>query len=547
MEQDVTAAQKRRPTLPRVSVGLFGRISVGTRILAAVGLMALIAVVVGGAGLVAQARANSAAKATYQHALVPATTLARLKSSIQRNTIFMSFGAMSPDPAVADKMVGVAAAEDPVQDQTLAAYRATSTFAHDPRLTEVAELVTFYRQVRHDKMAALARAHNTDEYFRVWNTEVNPKVQKANVALEGLIKAETEAAEKQAKASAASYAANRLFLIAALTVGLLVSLAVAWTVTRRIKHSLGAVAGALHQVGDGNLTARVEVSTQDELGQMGQALNRATENMSQLIRAIDDSAGELTGASRDLFDVSGQIATSVSAISSQAEVVASSADNVSANVAELAAASEEMGASITEISRNASHAVGVADRAADVADSTNRIVTELGESSGRISEVIQTINNIAEQTNLLALNATIEAARAGEQGKGFAVVAGEVKDLAQETTRATSDIASRIAAIQNDITKAVDAISEITSIVGGISTHQTSIATAVEEQSATASEINRTVSAAALASADIAGTIAAVANASQVANAGAGDAHTAAEAVSRRSDHLKTLIANFTV
>ncbi|GAB1644629.1 methyl-accepting chemotaxis protein [Krasilnikovia sp. MM14-A1259] len=547
MEQDVIVAPKRRRAVPRISSGLFGRISVSTRILAAVGMMALIAVVVGGGGLVAQARANSATDATYQHALVPATAIARLKSSIQRTTIFMSFGALTPDPAVSDKMLGVAAAEDAVQDEALASYRATSTFAHDPRLTVVADLVTFYRQVRQDKMAALARTHQTDEYFRVWNTEVNPRIQTANVALEGLIKAETAAAAKQSAASTASYQANRMFLIVVLAGGLVVALWVAWSVTRRIKRSLGAVADALTRVGDGDLTGRVEVRAQDELGRMGEALNRATANMGELIRAIDDSASELTDASRELFDVSGQIATSVNHISSQAEVVANAADNVSANVTELAASSEQMGSSITEISRNASHAVGVADRATEVADSTNRIVTELGDSSGRISEVIQTINSIAEQTNLLALNATIEAARAGDAGKGFAVVAGEVKDLAQETTRATSDIASRIAAIQNDITKAVDAIGEITSIVGGISSHQTSIATAVEEQTATASEINRTVNAAAVASQDIAGNIAAVANASQVANAGAGDAHTAAEAVSRKSDHLKTLIANFTV
>ena len=194
------------------------------------------------------------------------------------------------------------------------------------------------------------------------------------------------------------------------------------------------------------------------------------------------SAQALGGSSEELTSVSTTIAASAEQASAQANVVSAAAEQVSRNVQTVATGAEEMGASIREIAQNANEAARVAGTAVEVAHATNETVCKLGASSREIGEVVKVITSIAEQTNLLALNATIEAARAGEAGKGFAVVANEVKDLAQETAKATENISRMIEAIQGDTAGAVEAIGQISAVIGQINDYQTTIASAVEEQ-----------------------------------------------------------------
>jgi methyl-accepting chemotaxis protein len=204
-----------------------------------------------------------------------------------------------------------------------------------------------------------------------------------------------------------------------------------------------------------------------------------------------------------------------------------------------------MTASIREIASSAADAAGVASRAVTAARSTNEAVSKLGESSAEIGNVIKVITSIAEQTNLLALNATIEAARAGEAGKGFAVVAGEVKELAQETGKATEDIGRRIEAIQSDTTAAVAAISEISQIIASINDSQTTIATAVEEQTATTNEMGRNVTEAATGAHEIARNMAVVASAAADATRGAADTAQAAGELAHMAAQMQQLVGQF--
>jgi methyl-accepting chemotaxis protein len=287
-------------------------------------------------------------------------------------------------------------------------------------------------------------------------------------------------------------------------VGLVLSGTLALWTARLIVSPVRRVRDLLGKMADGDLTEPVAVDSRDEVGQMAAALERMRAAMRDTVSRIVDTSGALSTHSRHLTEVSGSIAASAHQMSAQANVVSQTADDVSRNVQTVASGSEEMGASISQIAHNANEAVTVAAQAVEVAVGTTGTMSKLGESSAQIADVVKVITSIAEQTNLLALNATIEAARAGEAGKGFAVVASEVKDLAQETARATEDISRRVDAIQADTAGAVDAIAEISAIIGRINDYQLTIASAVEQQSATTGEITRSVAEAATGSSEIA-------------------------------------------
>jgi methyl-accepting chemotaxis protein len=190
-------------------------------------------------------------------------------------------------------------------------------------------------------------------------------------------------------------------------------------------------------------------------------------------------------------------------------------------------------------------AAKVANGAVHVAETTNATITKLGESSQEIGNVIKLITSIAQQTNLLALNATIEAARAGEAGKGFAVVANEVKELAKETTKATEDISQKIAAIQGDTQGAVAAIKQISSVINQINDISNTIASAVEEQTATTNEINRNIAEAAKGSTEIAQNITGVAQAAQSTSGGATQTQSASGELSKMASELQMLVSHF--
>jgi methyl-accepting chemotaxis protein len=268
---------------------------------------------------------------------------------------------------------------------------------------------------------------------------------------------------------------------------------------------------------------------------------RARHALAEIMSTIGEMAVTIAAAAEELTAVSQQLSGNAGDTAQQAGAASTTSEQVSANVNVVAASSEEMMASIREISKSATEAARVAKAAVTIAETTNSTIHQLGTSSAEIGKVIKVITSIPQQTNLLALNATIEAARAGEAGKGFAVVANEVKELAKETARATEEIGQKIEAIQNDTQAAVKAIGEVSQIINQVNDISNVIASAVEEQTATTTEIGRNVTEAAMGTNEIATSISGVARSAQATMAGAADTQTSARSLSEMASKLQML------
>ncbi|MEV6599862.1 methyl-accepting chemotaxis protein [Actinoplanes sp. NPDC051346] len=360
--------------------------------------------------------------------------------------------------------------------------------------------------------------------------------------------ASTTAASARAEAEAGDAAArSETLMMVAGAAALLLAALLALLVTRSITRPLAATVAALDRVVAKDLTVRVPVIGRDELSTMARAVNGTLDVFTAALQTISTSSTTLAGRSQELTAASEQVARAAQDAAGESDRASSAAEEVSANVQTVAAGTEEMTAAISEISSSAGLAARVAQNGVASAQEAGSTVGRLGRSSSEISDVVKLITTIAEQTNLLALNATIEAARAGELGKGFAVVAGEVKELAQATARATEDITSRVTAIQSDSEAAVGVIDRISEIIGEVNEHVTTIAAAVEEQTATTAEMGRNITEAATASGDIAVNIHALATAAQGTAAGMSESRRTAVELADMSDDLRQVVGQFRV
>ncbi|PPK65301.1 methyl-accepting chemotaxis protein [Actinokineospora auranticolor] len=414
--------------------------------------------------------------------------------------------------------------------------------------TDLAEFTLQWGQVRDlygKLLLPAAEAGDSAGWWEAYTKRVQPEIKQAVAELDGLeARRDAESAAQRADADSVR-SSGELWTLVVLGLALLAAVALGVVVTRRIVRQLGAVSEVLLGLSRGDLTARVRVSGGDEVARMAGSLNDALDSVGSALAEIGQSAGELRTAAGRVASTSGRMAKDADSGRARTGEVAESAASVTTNVQSVASGSQEMSVAVSAIAQSAGKAVRVVEQAVTAAAGTAETVSRLGVSSSEIGAVVKAITAIAEQTNLLALNATIEAARAGDAGKGFAVVAGEVKDLAQETAKATEDISRRVEAIQADTGAAVAAIAEINGIIGEINQHQLTIASAVEEQEATTGEMNRNLAAAASGSSDISTHIAEVAAVADSVAEGAGDTRSAARDLSLLSARLNALVSRF--
>ncbi|MBT3766540.1 MAG: methyl-accepting chemotaxis protein [Rhodospirillales bacterium] len=360
------------------------------------------------------------------------------------------------------------------------------------------------------------------------------------------------------------------FLVA---VGLLLGLGV--LVMRSITRPMANISEVTSQLANGQRDVEVPATeNKDEVGTLARALLVFKENLAETERlkveqeesekrsvevqrtasldmanrfeaSIGGIVTAVSGAATQMQSSSQSMSATAEQTTSQAGMVAEAAERASSNVQTVATAAEELSSSINEISRQVAESANVAGGAVTEAGRVNEQVLGLAEAANKIGEVVGLISDIAEQTNLLALNATIEAARAGDAGKGFAVVASEVKNLANQTAKATEEISGQIGAIQSATQDAVGAIGNITGTIGQINEIASSIASAVEEQGAATNEIARNVQEAAGGTEEVTTNISGVSQAATENGSSAQELLGASNELSEQAESLSSEVNTF--
>ncbi|TNM59621.1 methyl-accepting chemotaxis protein [Streptomyces sp. NP160] len=454
--------------------------------------------------------------------------------------------ALAPDAAGTEAALDKLDADQKALDEQWAEYLASDPASTPAQQEAFTSALADWRTAA-QQLIPLARDNDLAGFVDLRAKAANPAAQAAGAALADITQTEGEAADKIAADGAAAYRSAVALLVSCSVLAVALAVGIALVVSRSVTRPLSKVVDVMAGVAQGRLDRRVGLDTTDEVGQLAASTDASLDALSTAMREITAEARSLASSSASLSSVSTQMASGAEEAATQTQVVSAASEQVTASISTVAAAGEEMTAAIAQIASATTDASQMATSAVTAAGSAGGAIERLGVSSREIGDVVKLITSIAEQTNLLALNATIEAARAGELGKGFAVVAGEVKELARQTAQATDEIIGKVSATQNDASAAAAAVTEISEVIGRIDEVQATIAAAVEEQSATTSEMVRNVTEISTGSAQISANVSDIARGTDQNRESAGHTATTAGTLAASASKLQELTGRFTV
>lgn len=471
---------------------------------------------------------------------------ARLKAQVNRYGELVMTHIAEHDPARSGRTEAMIEAEHAAIGKLLDGVSADPALrgAFNGRTERIREQVLAYKHAAGPALAA-SRANQASQALRAYEAEVVPArdaLFATLVDMDGDLDRKGKA-EIAAVRSMIRWAATVKYVIAAL--GLTTVIVIGVVIARGLLTSARQLQRISSGIAAGDLTVRFDPTGHDELNTAGIELNKAVESLSAMIVEVSQTCQTLSRTAETVGQMASALDQRASETDDRANAASAGSEEVSRSVTTLSTGAEEMSAAIKEISKNASEAASYAKTAVSTAQQSKETVARLDESSKEIGQVLKTITEIAEQTNLLALNATIEAARAGEMGKGFAVVASEVKSLATQTARATEDIALKINAVRTNTTEAVVAMDRVSDCVSRICEFQNTIASAVEEQTATTNEMTRSIAEAATGSGEIARNVSALAGSVQGVYEASKALREAVASVNDSAERLRAKVATF--
>jgi methyl-accepting chemotaxis protein len=439
-------------------------------------------VVIGFAGFYFNQQAKTQMKEVYYERLLPIDWLQEARANIRAIEGNLLALAIAPDQVTRDNLRDELAQRSKVVDEKISSFEKTdlNQFEKD-NLASVHQKMTILKASRKE-FTDLVLAGKPLEAMQVYNIKIADQVDGVQNDLRTIVnyhekRAQEVNEENERNAVIASSIIGGVSLLA-----LIILACFGFWLARSIAGPMGSVTGALVEVANGNLTIRdINITTTNEVGKLAKALNTMKDNMTALVRQIQNdaeqvaaSSEELTASSEQSAQAANQVATSITSVANGATEQLAAANETSAVVQQMSAGVQQMAASANQVAAQSAQAADKAtaggkavenavDQMAQIENTVNTsaaVVAKLGERSKEIGQIVDTISGIAGQTNLLALNAAIEAARAGEQGRGFAVVAEEVRKLAEQSQEAAKKIAELIGEIQGDTDKAVVAMSD---------------------------------------------------------------------------------------
>ncbi|WP_337062635.1 methyl-accepting chemotaxis protein [Kineococcus sp. G2] len=521
-------------------------LKVASKLFAGFGVVCLLLAVVVGVGITRLQSSQANLEKLSSLGVASVESVGKVRALFLQGRMDITNAALVTTPADVSDSLDAMYATDGKIDEAWEALEQTASPESAEERAAFEEKLSEYRSSR-EQLVAFAQAGDVDGYTAYRSSDVAPLAAEMMEQLETLTTIESEgAANLTVEGNSAFHSAVTLLILIGV-IALVIAIATAVLISRSIASPLARTLTVVQGLATGRLDQRVDYTAQDEVGQLAGAVDTTMDTLTTTVRRIAGASQTLAGSSEELSAVATQLSSGASQAASQSQVVSAATEEISASIGTVAAAGDEMSSAIREIATSTAEASSVASAAVANASEASAILERLSASSREIGEVVKLITSIAEQTNLLALNATIEAARAGEMGKGFAVVAGEVKELAQQTARATEEIVGRVNATQTDASAAASAIGGITEVIARIDALQATIAAAVEEQSATTSEMVRNVAEVSTGSREIATNISGIATAADHTTAGANQTAATAGEVSAAAAELKELVGSFTL